>query len=48
MPCTLRSCHRVLVCCLVTYQVGNFEDYGTVWNCSYTTWQSTWLWESRN
>jgi hypothetical protein len=39
MPYALRSYNRVPVCCPVTYQTGDFEGRGMVWNCSMTGWR---------
>jgi hypothetical protein len=39
MSLAIRSDNRVPVCCPVTYQTGDFEGHGTVWNCSMTGWR---------
>lgn len=39
MPFTIRPYRRIPVCCPVTYQTGDFEGHGTVWNCSMTGWR---------
>lgn len=39
MSFTIRSHRRFPVCCPVTYQVGDFEGHGTVWNLSHTGWR---------
>lgn len=36
MPFTIRPYRRMSVCCPVTYQTGDFEGHGTVWNLSLT------------
>lgn len=35
----LRPYHRFPVCCPVTYQLGDFEGHGHVWNLSLTGWR---------
>ena len=39
MPFLIRPSRRFPVCCPVTYQCGDFEDGGTVWNLSLTGWR---------
>ena len=39
MPFAIRPYRRVPVCCPVTYQTGDFEGQGTVWNSSMTGWR---------
>ena len=39
MPFSVRPPGRFPVCCPVTYQCGDFEDHGTVWNFSLTGWR---------
>ena len=39
MPFSIRSSRRFPVCCPVTYQCGDFEGHGTVWNLSLTGWR---------
>lgn len=39
MPFTIRPYRRFPVCCPVTYQVGQFEGHGAVWNCSHAGWR---------
>lgn len=39
MPFLIRPSHRFPVCCPVTYQCGDFEGHGTVWNVSLTGWR---------
>ena len=39
MPFTLRSFRRFPVCCPITYQCGDFEGHGTVWNLSCSGWR---------
>ena len=39
MSFAIQRASRVSVCCPVTYQVGDFEGHGTVWNCSLTGWR---------
>jgi hypothetical protein len=39
MPFLIRPSHRFPVCCPVTYQCGDFEGHGTVWNLSLTGWR---------
>jgi hypothetical protein len=36
MPFLIRPSRRFPVCCPVTYQCGDFEGHGTVWNLSLT------------
>ena len=36
MPFAIRPYRRMPVCCPVTYQTGDFEGHGTVWNLSLT------------
>src|SRR4029077_12184725 len=39
MPFLIRPSRRFPVCCPVTYQCGDFEGHGTVWNVSLTGWR---------
>jgi hypothetical protein len=39
MPFSIRPSRRFPVCCAVTYQCGDFEGHGTVWNVSLTGWR---------
>ena len=39
MSFLIRSSRRFPVCCPVTYQCGDFEGHGTVWNLSLTGWR---------
>jgi len=39
MPFLIRPSRRFPVCCPVTYQCGDFESHGTVWNLSLTGWR---------
>jgi len=39
MPFSIRPFRRFPVCCPMTYQVGDFEGHGTVWNLSSTGWR---------
>ena len=39
MPFSIRPYRRFPVCCPVTYQTGDFEGQGTVWNLSLTGWR---------
>src|SRR5262245_45264383 len=39
MPYSIRPSRRFPVCSPVTYQCGNFEGHGTVWNVSLTGWR---------
>ena len=39
MPFLIRPSRRFPVCCPVTYQCGEFEGHGTVWNVSLTGWR---------
>jgi hypothetical protein len=40
MPFSIRPSRRFPICCpVVTYQCGNFEGHGTVWNVSLTGWR---------
>ena len=39
MPFSIRPFRRFPVCCPVTYQCGDFEGHGTVWNLSCTGWR---------
>jgi hypothetical protein len=39
MPFLIRSSRRFPVCCPVTYQCGDFEGQGTVWNVSLRGWR---------
>jgi hypothetical protein len=39
MPFLIRPSRRFPVCCPVTYQRGDFEGHGTVWNVSLTGWR---------
>jgi hypothetical protein len=39
MPFLIRPSRRFPVCCPVTYQCGDFEGHGTVWNLSLTGWR---------
>lgn len=39
MPFLTRPSHRFPVCCTFTYQCGDFEGHGTVWNASLTGWR---------
>ena len=39
MPFSFRPFRRFSVCCPVTYQTGDFEGQGTVWNLSLTGWR---------
>jgi PilZ domain len=39
MRFTIRPHRRFPVCCPVTYQCGDFEGHGTVWNVSLTGWR---------
>ena len=36
---SIRPSRRVPLCCPVTYQCGDFEGHGTVWNLSLTGWR---------
>ena len=38
MSFSIRPFRRFPVCCPMTYQVGDFEGQGTVWNLSPTGW----------
>jgi hypothetical protein len=39
MPFLIRPSRRFPVCCPVTYQCGDFEGHGIVWNVSLTGWR---------
>ena len=39
MPFLIRPSRRFPVCCPVTYQCGDIEGHGTVWNVSPTGWR---------
>jgi hypothetical protein len=39
MPFLIRPSRRFPVCCPITYQCGDFEGHGTVWNVSLTGWR---------
>ena len=39
MPFSIRPSRRFPVCCPITYQCGDFEGHGTVWNLSLTGWR---------
>jgi hypothetical protein len=39
MPILIRPSRRFPVCCPVTYQCGDFEGHGTVWNVFLTGWR---------
>jgi PilZ domain len=39
MPFLIRPSRHFPVCCPVTYQCGDFEGHGTVWNLSLTGWR---------
>ena len=39
MSFLIRPSRRFPVCCPVTYQCGDFERHGTVWNLSLTGWR---------
>lgn len=39
MPFLIRANRRLPVSCPVTYQVGDFEGHGTVWNISRAGWR---------
>ena len=39
MPFLIRPFQRFPICCPVTYQCGQFEGHGTVWNLSLTGWR---------
>jgi len=39
MPFSIRPNRRVPVCCPLTYQCGDFEGHGTVWNLSLKGWR---------
>lgn len=39
MPFTLRPYRRFPVQCSVTYNAGQFQGQGTVWNLSYSGWR---------
>jgi hypothetical protein len=39
MPFSIRPSRRFPVCCPVTYQCGDFEGHGIVWNLSLTGWR---------
>ncbi len=39
MSFSIRPCRRFPECCPVTYQCGDFEGHGTVWNVSLTGWR---------
>jgi hypothetical protein len=39
MPFLIRPSRRFPVCGPVTYQCGNFEGHGTVWNVSLMGWR---------
>jgi hypothetical protein len=39
MPFTIRPFRRFPVCCPTTYQVGDFEGQGIVWNLSARGWR---------
>ena len=39
MPFLIRPSRRFPMCCPVTYQCGDFEGHGTVWNLSLTGWR---------
>ena len=39
MPFSIRSSPRFQVCYPFTYQCGDFEGHGTVWNVSLTDWR---------
>jgi hypothetical protein len=39
MPFSIRSNRRFPICCSVTYQCGDFEGHGTLWNVSLTGWR---------
>ncbi len=39
MPFSIHPPRRFPACCPGTYQCGDFEDHGTVWNVSLTGWR---------
>ena len=39
MSFSIRPFRRFPLCCPVTYQVGDFEGHGTVWNCPRSGWR---------
>ncbi|HXX73840.1 MAG TPA: PilZ domain-containing protein [Nitrospiraceae bacterium] len=39
MPFTIRPYRRFPIYCHVTYQTGQFEGSGTVWNLSFSGWR---------